>query len=441
MNSRQFVYQILSNFDRHPGNLERMIENGLKDSRIDHRDRRFVFEMVYGIVRRRLTLDYAIDQFLSDKFHLKNRDLRRILQIGLYQLFYMDRVPDHAAVNETVNLAKKDTQMAGLTGVVNGVLRKVINNKRQVPPPGNQTGLADRLSIEFSHPKWFIDRWLANLGLAKTKQLLSFNNEKPPIYLRRKIRDMSRQQFESDVRTICEAATGFMNLYYKLKKNLLPENIRLLQQGIATVQAPSSGWVVALMDVKKGEHLLDVCSAPGGKTTLMAELADDNGTVCACEMKMSRLMNVVETAERMNLKNIYPLLCDGEFPPFAGTFDKVLIDAPCSATGVMHRHPEARWLRTMDDIEKLSDVQKRLLKGSSNLVGKGGIIVYSTCSLEPEENEKQIEEFLKENPSFELERCPDVVPEKYVSDEGYLRITPYEHGMDGMFGARLKRID
>lgn len=440
MNSRQLIFRILTDFDNSPGNLERLIDNGLSNGYIDHRDRRFVFDVVYGIIRKQLTIDYMINHYLTEERYRANDVLRRILRIGIYQILYMDRVPDHAAVNETVNLAKTNPHVCKMASVVNGCLRKLITNKQQVPLPDPNKDLAERLSIEYSHPRWFIDRWLKVLGLSKTKQLLTFNNEKPSIHLRRKLRDMSRQQFEADVRTICEPASGYLNLYYKLKNSLLPENIRMIQQGLCNVQAPSSGWVVALLDVQKGEHIIDICSAPGGKTALISELCGDSGTICACDVKWQRLLNVVETVDRMKLNNVYPLICDGLNPPFTGLFDKVLLDAPCTGTGVLNRHPEARLIRTAEDIERLTAVQKKLLASASALVGKNGIIVYSTCSIEPEENELQIETFLKEHPDFILDKSPDCIPANLIDDTGYLKITPYEHQMDGMFGARLKRM-
>jgi 16S rRNA (cytosine967-C5)-methyltransferase len=440
MKSRLLIFRILTEFDNHPGNLEKMVDMGLLNTNIDHRDRRFVFEMVYGIVRKQLTIDYIINYYVTEERHQTNDVLRRILRIGIYQLLFMDRVPNHAAVNETVNLTKENQQVARLTGVVNACLRKVIASKQPVPLPDPQKDLSARLSIEFSHPKWFIDRWLKQYGLLKTKKILAFNNEKPAIYLRRKIRDLSRQQFEADVRDICDPAVGYLNLYYKLKKSLLPEDVRLIQAGMCNVQAPSSGWVVGLLNVRKGEHLIDLCSAPGGKTAIISELAGDKGTVCSCDVKWPRLKNVVETTERMRLTNVYPLMCDGINPPFTGHFDKVLLDAPCTGTGVLNRHPEARWIRTQDDLTRLTLIQKKLLSSAANLVGKNGIIVYSTCSIEPEENERQIEQFLEEHPEFVLDNVPDYIPHKLIDDHGYLRITPFEHQMDGMFGARLKRL-
>ena len=439
MTSRQLIFRILTEFDKHPGNLDRIIDHGLRGAQIDHRDRRFVFEIVYGVIRWQLTLDNMIDHYLTGHTDSKDMALYRMLRIGIYQLLYM-RIPDHASVNETVRLAKSNNQTARYASVVNAIMRNIIKNKGSVSLPEPDKDLAGRLSIEFSHPRWMIERWMKNYGLSNTKKLLKFNNEKPSIYLRRKLRDLSKPQFEADVRTICEQASGYLNLYYKLKKSLLPENIRMIQQGVCNVQAPSSGWVTAMMDVNKGDHILDLCAAPGGKTALMSELASDTGTVVACELKWGRMKSVIEMVKRMRLRNVYALLCDGVFPPFTGYFDKVLLDVPCSGTGVLHRHPEARLIRTPQDIERLTNIQRKLLDSSVNLVGKGGIIVYSTCSIEPEENDLIIQSFLNDHKEFVIDNNPDVIPDRFISNAGFLQITPFEHAMDGMFAARLRKI-
>lgn len=439
MNSRQLIFRIFTVFDKRPGKLERIIDQTLHGVHIDHRDRRLIFEIVYGIVRRLATLDYIIDEYVNDEKKRTDPVLRRILRIGLYQLLYLDRIPDHAAVNETVKLARNSTRDVNYTGIVNGVMRSMIKNKKQIVFPDGKDDLPKRLSIENSHPQWLISRWLSAYGLAKTKKLLSFNNDKPSIYLRRTLRNMSRQQFEADVRTICDSAGGYRDLYYRLKKSLVPDQIQLMQQGYCTVQAPSSGWVVALLDVQRGDRIIDLCSAPGGKTVLMAELAGNSGAICASELHYNRLEKVVETIHRMRLSNVYPLVCDSVNPPLDGIFDKVLLDAPCSATGVLHRHPEARWIRTIKDVKRIARVQTKLLDAAANLVGTGGCVVYATCSLEPEENEQQIETFLNTHSEFSVDFPPECIPQQFIDQDGFLRITPFEHGMDGMFAARLIR--
>jgi 16S rRNA (cytosine967-C5)-methyltransferase len=439
MNARQVIVRICAQIDQNPAGMERIVDETLDRVKLDHRDKRFVFEIVCGIVRRRMTLDYIIDSLLATAQLRNNATLRNILRIGLYQLAYMDRVPEHAAVNESVNCAKNEPDTRALSGVVNGVLRKIVANKKLLTPDCSKLDLNDRLSIEHSHPRWLIERWMSNFGLSKTKRLLAFNNERPATWLRRKIHDLSRLQFETEVRTICDQATGYLNLYYRLKKNVIPETLWVIRDGLCNVQAPSSGWVVALMEAKKGDKVLDLCSSPGGKTALLSELVGDSGSVCAADYRWKRIALTIDTVTRLKCSNVYPLVCDGAAPPFTGIFDKALVDAPCSATGVLHRHPEARWTRTPEDIARLVATQKKLLDRAASMIGKGGSLVYATCSLEPEENHLQIHDFLATHKNFEHAGCGDDIPQTYVDNKGFLTITPFDHGMDGMFAARLRK--
>jgi 16S rRNA (cytosine967-C5)-methyltransferase len=438
---RQLVQRIITDFDNSPGDPERIADRILARRNIEHRDRRFVFELVYGVLRNRIYLDYVIDTFIEEGREPPSGALRRIVEIGAYQILFLDRVPDHAAVNEAVNLAKRDAATAPGAGFVNAVLRNVIKNKFDIALPDSKTDLPGRLSIEFSHPKWMVERWLARYGLGDTKKILAFNNERPAVYLRRKMRDISRPQFEFDMRTLCEAGGGYLNLYYKMKKPLEPENLRILQDGFCSVQAPSSGWVVALLGLRGGERVLDMCSAPGGKTTLIAEIVDP-GAVVACDKGRWKTKLMVDAIAAQDIRNIYPIVCDSVCPPFAGLFgkfEKVLLDAPCSGTGVLQRHPDGRVTRTAEDIGSRALLQRELLDSAANLVASGGVLVYSTCSLEPEENEHQVKRFLTDHPEFKLDRPPETIPAMYIDDNDCLRITPYKHNMDGMFGARFKK--
>ncbi|MDR2578493.1 MAG: 16S rRNA (cytosine(967)-C(5))-methyltransferase RsmB [Chitinispirillales bacterium] len=440
MNTRQLVLKILSDFDDRPGDPDRIAEKVLSRKRIEQRDRRFIFEIVYGVLRNRIYLDYVIDRFLSTDRELKLDNVRRILQLGAYQILFLDRVPDHAAVNESVNLAKKDRGAAPAAGLVNAILRNVIKNKHSIVLPDPKADLSGRLSVEFSHPKWMVERWLARYGLGNTKKILMFNNERPDIYLRRsRTHIFSRQQFDNDVRTLCEPGCGYFNLYYKMKKSFDPQSLRILQDGFCTVQAPSSGWVVALLGLSSGDRVADLCAAPGGKTTLMAEAVGEPGAVFAGDRSRWKIGLLAGTIEKLGIKNIYPVICDSVRPPFRGLFDKVLVDAPCSGTGVLQRHPDGRFVRTASDIENAAYLQKKLLDSAANMVGSGGVIVYSTCSLEPEENEDQVARFLSDHPEFELDAPPDAVPAMFVDSKNCLRITPFQHAMDGMFGVRFKK--
>jgi 16S rRNA (cytosine967-C5)-methyltransferase len=440
MNSRTAIVRILESFDKRPGDLEPIIEKELVQNPVDHRDRRFIFEIVYGIIRRRLTLDYIIERHLNDASLNENKLLKRILELGIYQLLFMERVPDHAAVNETVDCAGADKRTKNLRGIVNGVLRTIIKEKKRVEYPDPKADIVERLSVEYSHPKWMLTRWLQRFGLSRTKLLCAFNNDKPDLYFRRKIRGLSRQQFETEFREWGTSATGYLNLYYRCLKPVLPDSLKLFEEGDCTIQAPSSGWIVALLDVQKNDRILDVCSAPGGKTSLMAEIAGPEAGVIACELKKSRMNLVRDTLRRMNIDNVRLLFCDGALLPFSCRFSKILLDAPCSGTGVLHRHPEARWVKTMVDIARLTRLQATLLEASANMLAPGGILVYSTCSIEPEENEMQIRAFLDAHREFVLDRPPVSIPATYVDLSGFVSITPCDHKLDGMFGARLKKI-
>jgi 16S rRNA (cytosine967-C5)-methyltransferase len=440
MNARAISLRILSAWDRRPGVLDTVIERELSQNVIDHRDTRFVYEIVHGVMRRRLTLDHVLSQFVEDPAVLEDQFAMRILHIGAYQILYMDRVPDHASVNESVNLTRLSRRTEHLSGLVNATLRNLIKNRKHIKLPDPQKDLGRRLSVEFSHPEWMVRRWLARLGLSKTKLLLSFNNETPDIFLRRKLRGVSRQQVETELGDLCDGATGYLNLYYRLRRQSVPMMIPLFKEGGCTVQAPSSGWIVALLDIAQGERAIDVCSAPGGKSALAAELAGANGRVVACEIRKNRMDLARSTFRRLRLTTIVPVMCNGTALPFKGTFNKVLLDAPCSGTGVLHRHPEGRWIKSEADLGRLAGVQKNLLVSASGVVARGGVLVYSTCSLEPEENENAVVTFLKEHPDFVLDRPPAGIPAAYLSADGFVKITPYEHKLDGTFGARLKRI-
>jgi 16S rRNA (cytosine967-C5)-methyltransferase len=441
MNTRIVINQLLETYESHPQSIDTIFDRCAQVRLLDPRDRRFAMEIVFGIVRRKLTLDFLLDHFLQTDRLKNNNSLMRILKIGAYQILFMDRVPDHASVNETVKLAKENSYTADCAGVVNAVLRNIIKSKARLPKPAASLELSKRLSIEYSHPEWMVKRWLTNLGLSRTKALMTFNNTRPEIFLRRKIKGLSRPQFDNESKSISEPVRGtYMNLFYHLRKAIIPESIILLQDGYCTVQAPSSGWIVALLEPASGDTVLDVCSAPGGKAGLISEMVGDKGRVCAGDLKMVRLAKVVETARRMSLANMRFAVCDGTGLPFKRQFNRVLLDAPCSSSGVFHKHPDARWNREPDNIPRLASLQSRLLDGAAVCVKKGGTLVYSTCSVEPEENELQVRSFLERHPEFTLEKPPSAIPAKYVSNDGFLTITPYEHKEDGMFGARMKRV-
>jgi len=440
MNPREAAYKVLNTFMTGRVDLEKAIDITFSRAELEPRDKRLCFEIIYGVIRNQTFLDFVTDKYLDERL-TKEVKLRMAVKIALYQFFYLDRIPVHAAVNESVNLMKLDKSTFKFSGAVNGILRTIDKNRKKALVIPDDLERTSRLAIEFSHPEWLIDRWIGQFGSGKTKKLLKSNNDRPSVFLRWNSTMIPRAAFEADIASLTETAPrgiGFNKSYYQLKQAVLPGDITSFKAGACTVQAPSSGWPVAMLDIQQNDIVLDVASAPGGKTTLMAELIGDEGVVVACDSSELRLKMVSENMKRMDLENrIIPVACDGEDLALTKYFDKVLLDAPCSGTGVMQRHPESRWIRTEKDIQVSVKRQKKLLESIAPFVKKGGVLVYSTCSLEREENWDQVEQFLENHPDFELEDASDYVESKFVSIDKCLAITPQDHGMDGMFAARL----
>ena len=288
MKAREHAVGILEEFERHSSSVETILGHWMEENDIDRRDRRLVHELVYGVMRNRLALDHILEQYLTDKKFFLNEALMRILRVGAYQIIFLDRIPLHAAVNEAVDMCKNDREIRAMSGVVNAVLRRVAKAKDKLPLPGPGEPLLKRLSVKYSHPEPLIERWLEQFGESRTKKLLEFNNATPLITLRRTMRGVSRSSFENEMRELCDVKSGgkgFQNLYYTLTGRVMPTDIPFFNEGVCTVQAESSGWAIAMLDIKPGNKILDVCSAPGGKATLAAELTGDAGFVCAGEVR------------------------------------------------------------------------------------------------------------------------------------------------------------
>jgi 16S rRNA (cytosine967-C5)-methyltransferase len=455
---------------------------------ISDRDRGLVTELVYGCVRRQRTLDAIIDEIGKKKAHQQPKDLRTILHLGLYQLRYQERIPPSAAVNTTVELAK-EFGFAKLTGVVNGMLRQYIRmseaDKEGIfslfssnSPSGSlvaSTGETprsfvdgnrphkllsaqhwthqspiERLGIIHSFPDWIIDVWIQQFGLEETEKLCEWMNQTPTIDLRVNPLRITLEEVE---KAFEDAGVKFERLTY------LPQALRLVgssgsiknlpgfNQGWWTVQDSSAQLVAHLLDPQPGEVIIDVCAAPGGKTTHIAELMQDKGKIWACDKTASRLRKIEENAVRSQLKSIQTLSADSRnLPQFQNTADRVLLDTPCSGLGTLHRHADARWRQTPETVQELATLQQELLSSASKLVKPGGVLVYSTCTLHPAENENVVESFLAANPDWRIEApSPNSPAINYCvnncNGQGWLKVLPHQHSMDGFFMVRLRKTN
>lgn len=447
-NPRQVAFAILKEIDRRDTYTDVALNRGLSGAKLARVDRGLVTELVYGVVRRRRSLDALISQFARKPIEEQPADLRLIFHLGLYQLRYLDQIPAPAVVHTTVELAKNNG-LRGLSGVVNGVLRQYMRS------PGDPLKLPDpvaqRLAMLHSYPDWIVEKWLTQLGEAETQQLCEWFNRPPTLDLRVNIHKTSLEDVE---RAFQEADIPVERLPYS------PQGLRLLKKVGAVQQLPGfeQGWwsiqdgsaqlVGYLLDPQPGEVVIDGCAAPGGKTTHLAELMGDKGTIWGCDRQHSRLKKVIQNAQRLDLHSIKTRVGDlREMKDFTGKGDRVLVDAPCSGLGTLHRHADARWRQSPESIEQLSVLQQELLEKAASWVKPGGILVYSTCTLDPQENEQVIGRFLDQNPQWRIvpvrspQRCPALSPEPLAplsTPEGWIKIWPHRHQMDGFFMVRLQ---
>jgi 16S rRNA (cytosine967-C5)-methyltransferase len=415
------------------------LEQAFGRSQLTPADRHLATELIYGTVRQRRTLDAIIDRLLR-KSEKAGSELRSILQIGLYQLRHMDRIPVSAAVDTTVQLAKEN-RLEGLAALVNGVLRQYL--RQQADFSGDWcAGLEQiaRIGTLYSFPDWLIGEWLPLLGEPATIELCQIFNRPPPIDLRVNTLRTNR----STVLTALQAA--------HIDASPLPhstEGIRLTgpagaipnlpgyQEAWWTVQESSAQLVGQLLYPQAGEVVVDACAAPGGKTTHLAELMGDNGTIYAIDPTASRLRKVTQNCERMALKSVQTILGDSrQQPDLEGRVDRVLLDAPCSGLGTLHRRADARWHKTPDTVRELALLQEELLNACARWVKPGGVLVYATCTIHPAENEDVIRPFLETHPAWRIDR-PQGLLAPLASSEGWITTWPQEHQTDGFFMVRM----
>ncbi|WP_341527925.1 16S rRNA (cytosine(967)-C(5))-methyltransferase [Nostoc sp. UHCC 0302] len=447
INPRQLAFIALR--DVHKGAYADVaLDRVLQKVNLPDNNRRLVTELIYGSVRRQRTLDTLIDQLAQKKSHQQPKDLRTVLHLGLYQLRYQERIPASAAVNTAVQLAKENG-FAGLTGFVNGLLRQYIRlaEERGGDPLQLPENPVERLGIVHSFPDWIIQVWLEQLGFAQTEQLCEWMNQSPTI-------DLRINPLRTSIESV-EAAFQSTGILVK-RVDHLPQALRLIgstgpiqnlpgfNEGWWTIQDSSAQLVSHLLDPQPGEVIIDACAAPGGKTTHIAELMQDKGKILACDRTPSRLRKLQQNSQRLNLHSIQIYTGDSrDFTQFQNTADRVLLDAPCSGLGTMHRHADARWRQTPESVQELSLLQQELLSHTSNFVKKNGVLVYATCTLHPAENEEVILAFLANHPHWQIEspRSIDLIDSAYTTPEGWLKVWPHQQDMDGFFMVRLRKTN
>lgn len=434
------------------------LDRALKSTPLQPSDRGLATELVYGCIRRQRTLDSLVDALAKKPALAQPPDLRSLFHLGLYQLRYLDHIPPSAAVNTTVELAKQEG-LAGLAGVVNGLLRQYLRLRKAPEPAGTEpdrsppplvdplplpADASQHLGIQQSFPDWIVEIWRSQLPEGEIQALAEWFNRPPSLDLRINPLRTSlaqAQQALNDQQLSPQAILG------------LPQALRLLgptgpvkalagfEAGWWMVQDASAQLVGHLLDPQPGETLIDACAAPGGKTAHLAELMDNRGVLWALDRTASRLRKLKQNAKRLGLKNIRLLEGDSRHQPqFAERADRVLVDAPCSGLGTLHRHADARWRQTPELIQGLVPLQTALLNSAATWVKPQGLLVYATCTLNPAENEAVIAQFLQHHPRWHIEPPPPTSPPgRFATPEGWVKVWPHRDNMDGFFMVALRQ--
>ena len=411
---------------------------------LDPRDRRWVQELVYGLLRSRGWIDAILAPRITGGLARLDADLGDLLRLGTYQLLSMGSVPAYAAIAQTVELAKRRHGI-GASKLVNAVLRR-IDRERDLPSVATPDGtaaaldrnhdLTERLTIRTSHPRWLLERWIAAWGKDATERLTAHNNTEAPIIVRPFGITRDALQAMLHERSVETIPTPLFDDGLQLPPGVALTQLGAFQRGQLFVQDAGSALVVQYANIPRGDVVADLCAAPGGKTLALLQAGM---RVIACDRSAARLQRLYANLERMHATDVDVREMDATAPTLEQV-DAILIDVPCTGTGTFRRHPDARWRLRVSDIALLPVLQRDILAAASSCVKPGGLLIYSTCSLEREENDAVVNEFLAEDDAFVLEAPEAGVVADAVLDGGMLRVLPQTHGVDGAFAARLRRM-
>ncbi len=437
---REIALKALYKIDKEDAYSNIALDETIKKNRrkLDDRDVGFISEIVYGVITWRLTIDEIIKKYSNIRLKKISPWILNILRMGIYQIVFLDKIPKSAAVNESVNLAKRYGHK-GSSNFVNAILRKV--EKKDYETFFEIKNPIERISKTTSMPVWIIEELLKENDIQKVEEICKASNIKPKVVIRINNLKTDKQELENLLkeRNITFQQGEFEDfLILEKAKNI--EQLDLFKQGYFTIQDEGAGLIAKVVNPKPNEVILDACSSPGGKTTYMAELMEDKGKIIAWDLHSHRVKLVEETAKRLGIHIIRTQCQDATIykEEYKEKFDKILLDVPCLGTGVLKRKPDIKWKRKPEDIEEISNIQKNILQTCSKYVKSNGQIVYSTCSIFSEENDKIIDEFLQKNPDFIYGKIQTLNAEKNVQNLNKIQLYQNEQ-TDGFFMCKLQK--
>jgi len=445
IDARILAFQVLLHVEQKASHPDRLIRAVLeRHGRMEERDKALLTELVYGTLRWQGRLDWHIDRLSKVKPSKIVPAVRVLLRLALYQILMLDRIPAHAAVNESVKIAKS-TQPAHLVSFVNAVLREAVRRGENWDWPSVAETPAEHLAVMTSHPLWFVRRWIEEVGFEETKGLCVANNGIAALVLRvNRLKADSFRVLEWLRENAIDAAPS-PHLEDAVRVSSLGRDVAglpMFAEGWIQVQDEASQIVSHLLSPEPGERVLDLCSGFGGKSTHMGALMRNEGEIVAVDTSAWKLEELKENAERQGIEIIRPLAADAIeiSPDRIGTFDCVLVDAPCSGFGSIRRKPDIKWVRHPKDPFRFARVQKEILSHAGSFVKRGGVLVYATCTIFREENEEVAADFTAVHPDWRLEPAVDYLPErcKSMEERSFFRSWPHRHGIDGFFGARWR---
>ena len=434
---RGLAVKILNRVERTDAYLERLLDNEMKNAELSGPDKALLYEIVHGVVRWMGRLDWILNGFYKGTFSKAIPNLKNGLRVALYQIMFLDRVPDYSAVNEAVEFVKKlqGTKPAGLT---NAVLRNIIRSKDSIRYPDPEEDLIGYLSAYYSHPSWMVKRYVERFGRTETEELLFANNEKPYLTLRLNALRVQPEEFKTLLESVnLRFSPGkYLPEFFKLQNLTNITAWEYFTRGYFNIQDESAGLACRLLGVADGMKILDLCAAPGGKTAYIAALMHNTGKIVAIDRFESRLKLLRRNMQRLGMSNIQTVETDAlEYNE--NHFDRVLADVPCTGSGTLTKKPDIKWKKDLFTLREMNDIQYKLLCKAGELVKPGGVVVYSTCSIEPEENKDIVEKFLSNNPDFHLESAKGRFPDEILDENGCIQTYPQRHKMDGAFAAKL----
>lgn len=433
LTAREVTVNILTKFEK----THRIEDAELNE--LTGQDRQQANELIQGILRRKSYLDFLIGEYSLVAMSEMETTFKNILRLGVYELLFMDGTPDYAAINEAVELAKQ--LISGKSGdLANAVLRKVQRDIANLPKPAH-TDRTELIAVTFSHPQWMVKRWVKRFGEREAFQLMQANNQRPNYFLRVNNLKTQTENFKLRMEKAGIAYTESEWLPGFFQVNSLAEIVRRgwFEKGLCQVQDIAAGFAPWILSPQPGETVIDLCAAPGTKTIFMADMMENKGSILSVDVNPKRIERIAENCEKYGADIVKVQRADATEETFK-LADAVLLDAPCTGTGVLAKRADLRWKRTEEDLNEITKTQWALLDAAANMVAKNGRLVYSTCSIEPEENMDQIKKFLTEYDNFELEDLSGYLPAEVLIEDGKAYQTfPHIHHCDGHFGVLLRR--